>query len=117
MSIRLLNALSGHYDLVESAATDPTIVVPSDLDFVPRPGDDLESMIWVLTYAIMLHHQEGLQGPKKAQHKLDVVDTICLTLDWQRSAFLWCSMALTVSATNLKDGFLALHNTTGLDAR
>ena len=74
MSIRLLNALSGHYDLVESAATDPTIVVPSDLDFVPRPGDDLESMIWVLTYAIMLHHQEGLQGPKKAQHKLDVVD-------------------------------------------
>ena len=74
MSIRLLNALTEHYDLVESAATDPTIVVPSELDFAPRPGDDLESMIWVLTYAIMLRHQEGLQGPKKAQYELNVVD-------------------------------------------
>ena len=74
MSTRLLNALIDHYDLVESTATDPTIVVPSELDFVPGPGDDLESMIWVLTYAIMLRHQEGLQGPKKAQYKLKVVD-------------------------------------------
>ena len=74
MSIRLLNALTEHYDLVESAATDPSIVVPSELDFVPGPGDDLESLIWVLTYAIMLRHHEGLQGPKKAQYKLNVVD-------------------------------------------
>ena len=74
MSIRFLNALTEHYDLVESAATDPTIVVPSELDFVPGPEDDLESMIWVLTYAIMLRHHEGLQGPKKAQYKLNVVD-------------------------------------------
>ena len=74
MSIPLLKALTNHYDLMESAATDPTIVVPSDLDYMPGPGDDLESMIWVLTYAIMLRHQESLQGPKKAQYKLKVVD-------------------------------------------
>ena len=74
MGISLLDALANHYDLVESAAIDPTVVVPSELDFVPGPGDDLESMIWVLTYAIMLRHQEGLQGSKKAQYKLKVVD-------------------------------------------
>ena len=74
MSTSLLNALTDHYDLVDSAATDPTIIVPSELDFVPRPADDLESVIWVLTYAIMLRYQESLQGPKKAQYKLKVVD-------------------------------------------
>ena len=31
-------------------------------------------MIWVLTYAIMLHHQEILQGLRKARYKRDVVD-------------------------------------------
>ena len=74
MSIPLLRVLSDHYKIVESAAIDPTIVVPPELDFVPGSGDDLESMIWVLTYAIMLRHQEGLQGVKKAQYKLQVVD-------------------------------------------
>ena len=74
MSIPLLKAFTNHYDLMESAATDPTIVVPSDLDYIPGPGDDLESMIWVLTYAIILRHQESLQGSKKAQYNLKVVD-------------------------------------------
>ena len=74
MSIPLLIALTNHYDLVETAATDPAIVVPSELDFMPGPQDDLESMIWVLTYAIMLRHQEGLPPLKKAQYKLKVVD-------------------------------------------
>ena len=74
MSIPLLKALDKYYDLVELAAMDPTTVVPSELDFVPGPGNDLESMIWVLTYAIMLHHQESLQGPKKTHYKLNVVD-------------------------------------------
>ena len=75
MSISLLKALTDHYDVVESAATDPSIVVPSDLDYTPGPEDDLGSMIWVLTYAIMLRHQESLQGSKKAQYKLKVIDT------------------------------------------
>ena len=74
MGINLLQALTEYYDLVESSAIDPTIDVPSELDFIPRPGDDLESMIWVLTYAILLHHQESLEGSKKAQYKLKVVD-------------------------------------------
>ena len=34
---------------------------------MPGPQDDLESMIWVLTYAIMLHRQESSQALKKAQ--------------------------------------------------
>ena len=74
MSIRLLKALRNYYDLVEMAAIDPATVVPSELDFVPGPGNDLESMIWVLTYAIMLRHQECLRGPKRARYKLKVVD-------------------------------------------
>ena len=74
MSIRLLKALRKYYDLVKMAAIDPTTVVPSELNFVPGPGNDLESMIWVLTYAIMLHHQEGLRGPKRILYKLNVVD-------------------------------------------
>ena len=74
MSIPLLTALAKRYKLMQTAAMDPTVVVPSELDFVPGPQDDLESMIWVLTYAIMLRYQEGLQGFKKAQYKLDVID-------------------------------------------
>jgi len=74
MSLPLLRALSRYYKLVETAAIDPAIVVPSELDFMPGPRDDLESMIWVLTYAIMLRYQESLQGLKKAHYKRDVVD-------------------------------------------
>jgi len=74
MSKPLLRALNKYYDLVDVAAIDPTIHVPSELDFIPTPGDDLESMIWVLTYAIMLHHQESLHGPMKALYRLKVVD-------------------------------------------
>jgi hypothetical protein len=74
MSIPLLRALTKYYRFVEMAAIDPTIVVPSELAFMPGPGEDLESMIWVLTYAIMLRHQESLQGLKKAHYKRNVVD-------------------------------------------
>ena len=45
MNIDLLEALADHYDLVENATKIPAIVAPSGLDFVPGPGDDLESMI------------------------------------------------------------------------
>ena len=81
MSIRLLKALTNHYELVELAATDPAIDIPSELDFVPGPGDDLESMIWVLTYAIMLRHHGNLQGPHKAFYKSHFVDAFygCLS--------------------------------------
>ena len=82
MSICLLTALTKHYTLMQTAAMDPTVVVPSELNFVPGPGDDLESMIWVLTYAIMLRHLEGLQGPKKAQYKRDVVDAFYGSLSY-----------------------------------
>ena len=74
MSIPLLYALTKYYKLVDKAATRPGIVVPSELDFIPGPQDDLESVIWVLTYAIMLHHQETLRGSDKVDYKRDVVD-------------------------------------------
>ena len=74
MSIPLLTALATHFKLMQTAAMDPTVVVPPELNFVPGPQDDIESMIWVLTYAIMLRYQEGLQGFKKIQYKADVVD-------------------------------------------
>ena len=74
MSMSLLAALTKYYRLVERATTDPDIVVPSEFNFVPGPGDDLESMIWVLTYAIILHHHWSLQALDKAFYKLYVVD-------------------------------------------
>ena len=81
MSIGLLKALTGHYELVELATKDPTIDVPSELNFVPGPGDDLESMIWVLTYAVMLRHHGNLQVPHKDFYKRRVVDAFygCLS--------------------------------------
>jgi hypothetical protein len=82
MSISLLSALAEHCNLVETAATDPTIVVPSEIDFIPGPQDDLESMIWVLTYAVMLRYQGGLQGFKKTQYKLKVVDAFYGSLSY-----------------------------------
>ena len=74
MSIPLLGALTKYFKLVDKAAKNPGIAIPSELDFMPGPQDDLESMIWVLTYAIMLHHQETLQGSDKADYKRDVID-------------------------------------------
>ena len=56
MSIPLLRTLDKHHKLVDKAAKNSTIVVPSGLDFMPGPQHDLESMIWVLTYAILLRH-------------------------------------------------------------
>jgi len=74
MSIPLLRALTKYYKLADKAAKAPGIVVPSELDFVPGPQDDLESVIWVLIYAIMLHHQATLRPSDKADYKRDVVD-------------------------------------------
>jgi len=39
-------------------------------------------MIWVLTYAIMLRHQEGLQGFKKVWYKLKTVDQLYGSLSY-----------------------------------
>jgi hypothetical protein len=94
MSIPLLRALTKYYGLVETAAIDPAIVVPSELEFMPGPGDDLESMIWVLTYAIMLHHQQSLQGLKKARYKLKVVDQFYGSLSYSGLAKERLLMAL-----------------------
>ena len=82
MGFRLLKSLTKHYKLVVKATRDRAIDVPSELDFVPGPGDDLESMIWVLTYAIMLHHQASLQGPAKADYKHSVVDNFYGSLSY-----------------------------------
>ena len=74
MSLSLLTALTKYYELVEMATINPAIVAPSGLDFVPGPGEDLESMIWVITYAIMLHHLGSLQGSLKARYQEHVVE-------------------------------------------
>jgi hypothetical protein len=82
MSIPLLNALDKYYKLVGKATKDSAIVVPPEVAFVPGPGDDLESMIWVITYAIMIHHQESLQASEKADYKRDVVDAFYGSLSY-----------------------------------
>lgn len=68
------------------AAVDPTTVIPPELDFVPGPPDDLESIIWVLTYAFMLRHQESLQELRKAHYKRDVVDQFHGSLSYSELA-------------------------------
>ena len=86
MSIRLLRTLTKYYDLVELATKDRAIDVPSELDFVPGPGDDLESMIWVLTYAMMLRHHGNLQAPHKALYKRKVLDAFYSCLSYSALA-------------------------------
>jgi len=82
MSSALLEALAQYYDLVEMATINPAIIAPSRLDFVPGPGDDLESMIWVITYAIMLHHQGSLRGSDKARYQRRVVNNFYGSLSY-----------------------------------
>ena len=88
MATPLLRVLAKYHKLVDNATKGPVIVVPSGLDFVPGAGYELESMIWILTYAIMLHHQ----GSDKRAMSLTRFMAACLTLDSKRSAFLWWSM-------------------------
>jgi hypothetical protein len=99
MGLPLLRALTKHYDLVDEAADDPTLVVPSELDFMPGPQDDLESMIWVLTYAIMLHHQDSLRGSVKARYKRKVVDKFYDSLSY--SALADARKVLVIDGYNL----------------
>ena len=94
MSMSLLAAITKYYKLVNSAAKNPAIVVPSELDFVPAPGDDLESMIWVLTYAVMLHHRANLKGSDKADYKRDVVDMFYGSLSYSGLAIRRDSLLL-----------------------
>lgn len=117
MSIPLLNALTKYYKYVDKAAKKPGIVVPSELDFIPQ--DDLESTIWVLTYAILLHPQEGVCASDKAEYKLDVVDRVYRGLSYTglRSAPSWCTLALPLSLINLKNEFPTPPNANGLNAR
>jgi hypothetical protein len=82
MGLPLLRALTKYYNLVDEATDDPALVVPSELDFMPGPQDDLESMIWVLCYAVMLHHQESLRGSAKARYKRKVVDQLYGSLSY-----------------------------------
>ena len=95
MSVSLLNALTHYYTLVEDATTDPDIAVPSELNFMPSIGDDLESVIWVLLYAIMLHHQASLEGPRKANYKRKVPDNFYGTLSYSGLAEKRIFLAVT----------------------
>jgi hypothetical protein len=76
MRLPLLKALTKYYKLVDKAAKDPAIIVPSELDFIPGPRDDLESMIWVLTYAILHHYQESLPPSDEADYKRNIVNQV-----------------------------------------
>jgi len=93
MGIPLLNALDKHYKLIGKATKDSATFVPPELNFVPGAGDDLESMIWVITYAIMVHHQEDLQGSGKADYKRDGVDVFYSSFSYSELAKESNSMA------------------------
>ena len=94
MSDSLLRALTDYYRLVEQATADSSIVVPSEFDFVPGPEDDLESMIWVLTYAIIIHHQASLKGFHWDFYKRHVVDNFYGSLSYSGLAEKRCSLML-----------------------
>jgi hypothetical protein len=86
MSFPLLSALTKCYNPMETPAIGPAIIVPSELDFMPGSRNVLESVTLVLTYAVMLRHQECLQALRKAHYKLKVVDKFLVLLWTRRSA-------------------------------
>jgi len=63
-----------------------TRLLPCPLSLIScqDPEDDLESMIWVLTYAIILHRQESLQASDKVDYKRDVVDKLHGSLSYHK---------------------------------
>ena len=97
MSIPLLLTLAEYSTLLDAAAKNPAIVVPSELDFVPGPGDDLESMIWVIIYTIMLHHHDSLRGLDKADYKCGVVDQFYGSLSYSGLAEKRTAMVFYIS--------------------
>ena len=58
MNIRLLSALNIYYQQVIQATRDPSKKAPTEVKFPQAPEHDLESMIWVLTYAIFSTHKK-----------------------------------------------------------
>jgi len=94
-------------------------MVPSEHDFVLGPGDDLESMIWVLTYAIMLHHQESVQASDKSGYKCNAVDQFYGGLS--HSALAKERDVMVFRGINpladKPDGFPIRHNANGLGVR
>ena len=58
------------------AAKGPTSIIPSELDFMVGLHDDLESVVWVLIYGIMLRHQESLQASGRAYYRCNGVDQL-----------------------------------------
>ena len=119
MSISLLKTLTKCYRLVDKASNFPATVVPSEHDFVLGPGDDLESMIWVLTYAIMLHHQESVQASDKSGYKCNAVDQFYGGLS--HSALAKERDVMVFRGINpladKPDGFPIRHNANGLGVR
>jgi hypothetical protein len=74
MSIKLLSALNTYYQRVTEATWDPSQTAPTEVIFTPAPEYDLESMIWVLTYAMFLRTQEALPPSERVDYKKGVVD-------------------------------------------
>ena len=103
MSDSLLRALTDYYWLVEMATIDPSIVVPPEFDFVPEPRDDLESMIWVLTYAIIIHHQASLKGFRWDHYKRYVVDRFYGSLSYSALATERCSQMVGTMSIHTRE--------------
>ena len=117
MSIRLLDTLNKYSMLVDRAARCSAIVLRSELDFVPEPS---ESMICVLTYAIMLRHQRASKHRTRLTTSAMSLTGFMVAypaLSSQKCVLLWCPAVMILSATTLKNGFPTKCNVNNLDTR
>ena len=103
MNIRLLSALNTYYQHVTQATRDPSKMAPTGVNFTQAPEYDLESMIWVLTYAIFLHTQEALPTSERANYKKDVLDAYFGTASYKRLVVLRRSMFAAGTSLDAED--------------
>src|SRR5258708_10863004 len=103
MSIELLSSLITYYQRVTQATRDPSKGAPTMLNFIPAPEYDLESMIWVLTYAVFLHAQEALPNSERVDYKKDVVDAYYGTASYKSLAILRRSMVSAGTSFDTED--------------
>ena len=103
MSIDLLSSLITYYQRVTQATQALSKGAPTMLDFTPAPEYDLESMIWVLTYAIFLHTQEALPSSERVNYKKDVMDANYGTASYQKLVTLRRAMFSAGTSPNARD--------------
>jgi hypothetical protein len=103
MSIQLLSALNTHHQHVTQATRDPSKAVPTEVIFTPAPEYDLESMIWVLTYAMFLRTQEALPPSERVDYKKGVVDAYYGTASYKKLMVLRRSMFAAGASFNAPD--------------